>query len=293
MPKIGEKIRKNRGKIRKKEEKSGRKRKIREVSFTLPLLTDKAGYATDCAVGRVEQCNASMKGPLLCLSTTPLSELKNVHSHIHVILFIYSVQHIISRQCRLCATDIETEIPKFQYRQRKFFSRHGEQFGGIRDFAEKRCGEYAMHNTRAITLMCVAEVAAFLARLKTRSYRRKMQLTHTLSVPPNCSPCREKMAANFGVSPLYLCSVHIVAILKFKRGLGGKAQLHFPYMASCKLKVQALAHTPAVRYHPSFAVKMAMVWKEHTPDTLGTLPDIAANARPLRAWLKCSLNVAQ
>ena len=25
----------------------------------------------------------------------------------------------------------------------------------------------------------------------------------------------------------------------------------------------------------------------HTPDTLGTLPDIAANARPLRTWLKC------
>ena len=25
----------------------------------------------------------------------------------------------------------------------------------------------------------------------------------------------------------------------------------------------------------------------HTPDMLGTLPDIAANARPLRAWLKC------
>ena len=25
----------------------------------------------------------------------------------------------------------------------------------------------------------------------------------------------------------------------------------------------------------------------HTLDTLGTLPDIAANARPLRAWLKC------
>ena len=78
-------------------------------------------------------------------------------------------------------TDIETEIPKFQYRPRKFFSRHGEQFGGIRDFAEKRCGECAMHITRAITLMCVAEVAAFLARLKTRSYRRKMQLTLALS----------------------------------------------------------------------------------------------------------------
>ena len=31
----------------------------------------------------------------------------------------------------------------------------------------------------------------------------------------------------------------------------------------------------------------------HTPDTLGTLPDIAANARPLRAWIKCCLNVAQ
>ena len=31
----------------------------------------------------------------------------------------------------------------------------------------------------------------------------------------------------------------------------------------------------------------------HTPDTLGTLLDIAANARPLRAWIKGSLNVAQ
>ena len=78
-------------------------------------------------------------------------------------------------------TDIETEIPKFQYHSRNFFSWHGEQFGGIRDFAEKRCGECAMHITRAITLMCVAEVAAYLARLKTCSYRRKMQLTHALS----------------------------------------------------------------------------------------------------------------
>ena len=36
------KIRKNRG----KEEKSGRKGKNREGSFALPLLTDRAGYAT-------------------------------------------------------------------------------------------------------------------------------------------------------------------------------------------------------------------------------------------------------
>ena len=36
-----------------------------------------------------------------------------------------------------------------------------------------------------------------------------------------------------------------------------------------------------------------LLYSIHTPDTLGTLPDIAANARPLRAWLKCSLNVAQ
>ena len=45
-----EKIAKNReksGKIQEKEEKSGRKGKNREVSFTLPLLTDRAGYATD------------------------------------------------------------------------------------------------------------------------------------------------------------------------------------------------------------------------------------------------------
>ena len=33
-------------KIRKKEEKLGRKVKNREVSFTLTLLTDRAGYAT-------------------------------------------------------------------------------------------------------------------------------------------------------------------------------------------------------------------------------------------------------
>ena len=40
-PKIGKK----RGEIGKKEEKSGRKGKNREVSFSLPLLTDRAGYA--------------------------------------------------------------------------------------------------------------------------------------------------------------------------------------------------------------------------------------------------------
>ena len=34
------------GKIRKKEEESGRKVKNREGSVTLPLLTDRAGYAT-------------------------------------------------------------------------------------------------------------------------------------------------------------------------------------------------------------------------------------------------------
>ena len=32
----------------KKEEKSGRKGKNRKGSFTLPLLTDRTGYATDC-----------------------------------------------------------------------------------------------------------------------------------------------------------------------------------------------------------------------------------------------------
>ena len=43
--KIGEKREKS-GKIGKKEEESGRKGKNREGSFTLPLLTDRAGYAT-------------------------------------------------------------------------------------------------------------------------------------------------------------------------------------------------------------------------------------------------------
>ena len=35
------------GKYRKNREKSGRKGKTREGSFTLPLLTDRDGYATD------------------------------------------------------------------------------------------------------------------------------------------------------------------------------------------------------------------------------------------------------
>ena len=41
-----EKEGKNQEKLGKKEEKSGRKGKNREGSFTLPLLTDRAGYAT-------------------------------------------------------------------------------------------------------------------------------------------------------------------------------------------------------------------------------------------------------
>ena len=38
------------GQIRGKEEKSGRKGKNREGSFSLPLLTDRAGYATDSTI---------------------------------------------------------------------------------------------------------------------------------------------------------------------------------------------------------------------------------------------------
>ena len=45
LPKIGKK-RENSEKSGKKEEKSRRKDKNREGSFTLPLLTDRAGYAT-------------------------------------------------------------------------------------------------------------------------------------------------------------------------------------------------------------------------------------------------------
>ena len=41
-----EKEGKKSGKIGKKEEESGRKGKHRDGSFTLPLLTDRAGYAT-------------------------------------------------------------------------------------------------------------------------------------------------------------------------------------------------------------------------------------------------------
>ena len=45
LPKIGKK-REKIWKIGKKEEKSERKGKYREGSFTLPLLTDRASYAT-------------------------------------------------------------------------------------------------------------------------------------------------------------------------------------------------------------------------------------------------------
>ena len=54
LPTIGknqENREKNQEKSGKKEEKSGRKGKNREVSFTLPLLTDRAGYATALRLG--------------------------------------------------------------------------------------------------------------------------------------------------------------------------------------------------------------------------------------------------
>ena len=73
MPKIGknqektgkiqEKSGKNSGKIGKKEEKSGRKGKNREVSFTLPLVTDRAGYATGYGqTNRIIQVEKIQKG---------------------------------------------------------------------------------------------------------------------------------------------------------------------------------------------------------------------------------------
>ena len=46
LPKSGKRLRGKIRKIAKKEEKSGRKGKNREGSFTLPLLTDRAGCAT-------------------------------------------------------------------------------------------------------------------------------------------------------------------------------------------------------------------------------------------------------
>ena len=55
-------IGKSSGKIGKKEEKSGRKGKNREVSFTLPRLTDRAGYATDMtASAQVAKVNLAVR----------------------------------------------------------------------------------------------------------------------------------------------------------------------------------------------------------------------------------------
>ena len=47
LPKIGKKRGNKSGKIGGKEEESGTEGKNRKGSFTLPLLTDSAGYATD------------------------------------------------------------------------------------------------------------------------------------------------------------------------------------------------------------------------------------------------------
>ena len=74
LPKIGKKpgkigkksgkSGKNQEKSGKKVEKSGRKSKNREVSFTLPLLTDKAGYATEWKWTKVTEFCPSYK--LVC-----------------------------------------------------------------------------------------------------------------------------------------------------------------------------------------------------------------------------------
>ena len=44
--KSGKRAKKNQKKSGKNQKKLGKKRKNREVSFTLPLVTDRAGYAT-------------------------------------------------------------------------------------------------------------------------------------------------------------------------------------------------------------------------------------------------------
>ena len=57
MRKIGEKS----GKIGEKEEKSRRKGQNREISFTLPLLNDRAGYAID--LGSIEAISVTSDYP--------------------------------------------------------------------------------------------------------------------------------------------------------------------------------------------------------------------------------------
>ena len=83
------------------------------------------------------------------------------------------------------STDIETEIPKFQYRPHKFFSRHGEQFGGIRDFAKKRCGECAMHITRDNFDVCRGGRCFSCAVKNTLISQKDAVDTCTFRVKPN------------------------------------------------------------------------------------------------------------
>ena len=53
---------------------------------------------------------------------------------------------------------------------------------------------------------------------------------------------------------------------------------------NCILKYLNLTvHRDPIKMHP-FCLGL---YFRHTPDTLRTVPDIAANARPMRAWLNC------
>ena len=101
------KIGKKSGKIGEKKEKSERNDKNREISFTLPLLTDRAGYAPGCLLYCLQLTPSpfsNTKGTILYLNFIPLQEWmwrqKNVPAfqlHIFVVARVFS--HELTTAC--------------------------------------------------------------------------------------------------------------------------------------------------------------------------------------------------
>ena len=97
---------KNSGEIRKKEEKLGRKGKNQKISFTLPLLTDRAGYATE---NRCRQKTLLEKDEQLCHfceKTFENAELKTKHE-----LECDDVDNV-NNKCHFCSTYFITAYKK-------------------------------------------------------------------------------------------------------------------------------------------------------------------------------------
>ena len=97
----------------------------------------------------------------------------------------------------------------------------------------------------------------------------------------------------------YVYFPHVICLFLFVQFKGGNIKIIF----SCDVK-KVILPSESEGYETNMYMQSLQIWLGsdvsaitqplssrkryiHTPDTLGTLLDIAANARPLGAWLKC------